>query len=125
MTVRRLVNNDYRFGHGEADIISGLPEIMQNCKTTLMQLQGEWFLDGRDGVDWGSVLAHKQDLPALSAIIIKALMGVTGVLKVSDISVSMTGRDAYVSAVITTPQGQSNINQSFNSLELLRNDAIN
>lgn len=125
MTVRRLVNNDYSFGNGEADIISGLPEIMQNCKTTLMQLRGEWFLNGLDGVDWGSVLAQKQDIPALSAMIKGALLSVRGVQSVSAIDVSIEDRNAHVSALITTEYGQSNFTQSFNGLELLRNDTIN
>lgn len=125
MTVRRLVNNDYSFGNGQADFITGLDECLQTCRTTLMQLKGEWFLDGRDGVAWGDVLAHKTNTQGLSELVKRTLLTVDGVTSVKSLTVEVGERQAYVIASLTTDFGDTNFNQSYNVLELLANDKIN
>lgn len=125
MTVRRLVNNDYSFGNGQADFITGLDECLQTCRTTLMQLKGEWFLDGRDGVAWGDVLAHKTNTQGLSELVKRTLLTVDGVTSVKSLTVEVDERQAYVIASLTTDFGDTNFNQSYNVLELLANDKTN
>ena len=125
MSTRRLINNDYSFGNSQADIITGLAECLQKCKTTLMQLKGEWFLDSRDGVPWGDVLGQRTNTQALSELIKKTLLGIDGVLSVSALSVNIDERQALVTAIINTDYGSSDLNQSLNILELLANDAAN
>lgn len=125
MTVRRLVNNDYGFGNGQSDFISGLDECLQKCRTTLMQLRGEWFLDARDGVTWGDVLAHKTDTQTMADLVKRALLTVNGVTTVKSITVDVDGRHAYIIASLVTDYGSTNFNQSFNALELIANDTAN
>lgn len=125
MSTRRLINNDYSFGNGQADIITGLDECLQKCKTTLMQLRGEWFLDSRDGVPWGDVLGQRTDTQLLTETIKKALMALECVTSVSAISVDMGERQAVVMANVQTVYGNINLTQSLNILELIDNDATN
>lgn len=125
MTVRRLVNNDYSFGNGQADFITGLDECLQTCRTTLMQLKGEWFLDGRDGVAWGDVLAHKEDRQLLEQTVKKHLLSVNGVTKVESLHFELEDRHAILLAKLTTDFGTTNFNQSLNVLELLAYDTTN
>ena len=125
MTVRRLINNDYSFGSGQVDLISGLEGCLQQCKTTLMQLKGEWFLDYRDGVAWGDVLGHKPNNEALASLIKNALLKVDNVKRISSVTIERDDRYAYVIAVIETDFGKANFNQSFNVMELIANDKTN
>ena len=122
MSTRRLINNDYSFGNGQADIITGLDECLQKCKTTLMQLRGEWFLDSRDGVPWGDVLGQRTDTQLLTETIKKTLLGIDTVTSVDAISVDMGERQALVIASIGTVYGNINLTQSLNILELIAND---
>lgn len=125
MSTRRLINNDYSFGNGQADIITGLGECLQKCQTTLTQLKGEWFLDSRDGVAWGDVLGQRTDEQALAELIKKTLLTVSGVNAVTAFSVSIDDRRAYIVVSIATDFGELNLNQSLNVLELLANDTTN
>lgn len=125
MSTRRLINNDYSFGNSQADMITGLDECLQKCKTTLMQLRGEWFLDSRDGVPWGDVLGQRTDTQMLADLIKKTLLAVSGVTSVSALSVNIDATSAYVFTSLTTEYGQSNFTQSLNVLELLANDTTN
>lgn len=125
MTVRRLINNDYSFGGGQADLIDGIDACLQQCKTTLMQLKGEWFLDYRDGIAWGDILGHKPDSEALSSLVKNSLLKVDGVNKVTTITIERDDRYAYVIATIETDFGKANFNQSFNIMELIANEQVN
>lgn len=125
MSTRRLINNDYSFGNGQADIITGIDECLQKCKTTLMQLRGEWFLDIRDGVPWGDVLGQRTDTQLLTETIKKALLGIDAVTSVDAMSVDLGERQAVVMANVQTVYGNINLTQSLNILELIDNDATN
>ena len=125
MSTRRLINNDYSFGNGRFDIITGLDECLQKCQTSLSQLKGEWFLDGRDGVAWGSVLGQRTDIKGLTSIIKDKLLTVDGVKSVDDMVVDIVDRKAFVFASLETDFGYTNFNQSLNVLEVLANDATN
>lgn len=125
MTVRRLIDNDYSFGNGQLDIISGKDELLQKCKTTLMQIRGEWFLDYRDGVAWGDILSHKTNVTGLASLIRKTILRLKGVTDIPDINVDIDDRYAYVTVKINTDFGLVDLRQSLNVLELIANDTIN
>lgn len=124
MTVRRLIDNDYSFGNGQLDIISGKDELLQKCKTTLMQIRGEWFLDYRDGVAWGDILSHKTNVNGLASLIRKTILRLKGVTDIPDINVDIDDRHAYVTVKINTDFGLVDLRQSLNVLELIANDTI-
>jgi len=125
MSVRQLINNDYSFGNSQADIIIGLDECLQKCKTTLMQLKGEWFLDGRDGVAWGDVLAQRTNTQALTELVKKTLLGIDGVKSINSLSIDLDDRRAFILATLTTEFGRTDFTQSLNVLELLADDTTN
>lgn len=125
MSTRRLINNDYSFGNSQADMITGLDECLQKCKTTWMQLRGEWFLDSRDGTPWGDVLGQKTDTQALIELVKRTLIKVDGVISIDEVDVTIDDRRAYIFALLNTNYGQLNFSQSFNALELLANDTTN
>lgn len=124
MTVRRLIDNDYSFGNSQLDIISGKDELLQTCKTTLMQVRGEWFLDYRDGVAWGGVLSHKTNTTALASLIRTALIRIKGVTDIGFVDIDIYDRHAYVTVKINTDFGLMDFRQSLNVLELMENDKI-
>ncbi|MGP9557222.1 hypothetical protein [Psychrobacter sp. AOP7-A1-24] len=125
MTVRRLINNDYSFGNGQLDIISGKNELLQKCKTTLMQIKGEWFLNYRDGVAWGDILSNKTNVNALASLIRKTISRLKGVSSIESIDIDIENRYAYIFIKINTDFGLVDLRQSLNVLELIANDAIN
>jgi hypothetical protein len=125
MSTRRLINNDYSFGNSQADIIIDLDECLQKCKTKLSQLKGEWFLDSRDGVAWGDVLAQRTNTQALTELVKKTLRGIDGIKSVNSLSVNLDDRQAFIIATLTTDFGRTDFNQSLNVLELLANDTTN
>lgn len=125
MTVRRLIDNDYSFGSGQLDIISGKDELLQKCKTTMMQIKGEWFLNYSDGVAWGDVLSHKTNVNGLASLIRKTISKLKGVSSIESIDIDIENRYAYIFIKINTDFGLVDLRQSLNVLELIANDAIN
>lgn len=125
MSTRRLINNDYSFGNGQADITTGLDECLQKCKTQLMQLRGEWFLDSRDGVPWGDVLGQRTDEQTLTDTVKRTLLAVDGVTSVTSLIINTTERTAFVIAKLGTDFGQTDFTQSLNVLEKLADDTTN
>lgn len=125
MKTRRLIDNDYSFGNGRADILEGAAAILQTCQVKLMQLAGEWFLDARDGVDWGSVLGHKPDIGVLTSLIKRTLISIDGVEEVKTLDVTIDDRNVYIVSKIKTKTADIQFNKSLNALEILANDEIN
>lgn len=123
MSVRRLINNDYSYGHSKNDLIDGLSESLQSCKTKLMQLRGEWFLDSRDGISWGDILGHSFDPAFLDKIVKDALLTATNVISIKSLAVIKEDRSLLISAIIKTKDGSINFTESLNALEILANDA--
>lgn len=121
MSVRILIENDYAFGSGRDNIISGYDECLQKCQTSLMQLYGEWFLDYRDGTDWGSVLSNADDVADMAKA---SLLKISGVISIRDISAIVENREVYLIVNIETNFGIINFNREFNALELMSNDKI-
>ena len=123
MQVRRLINNDYSFGNNRNDFIEGDTAILQACKTKLRQLKGEWFLDSRDGVEWGDYLGHKINDQKINKLIKAKLKTIDGVLTVSDLIIIRSGRDIEITCTIGTEDNSIELEYSFNALEDLANDA--
>lgn len=126
MTTRRMIDGDYAFGGGTANIIGGREEIHQRCVTTLSHLKGEWFLDMNSGVDWGTIIGHRPSTPKISRIITNALKDVEGVTS-SRLLHAEYGSDRSVNVIVQvhTPYGDIDISQTHNVLEELANDTNN
>lgn len=111
--VRKLVNNDYSFGQGRNNLISGLPALLQQCKTKLRQLKGEWFLNGDDGAAWFDVIGQSVNYDLLNQIIETCLMTISGVISISGITSSFDSatRQLSVYVKITTTYGETDFNE--------------
>lgn len=124
MSVRILIENDYAFGGSRNNIISGYDECLQKCQTLLMQVAGEWFLDYRDGIDWGTAFTNAGTADTVIDLTKSSLLKINGVISIRDISAIVENRKVYLIANIETKFGTINLNREFNALELISDDKI-
>lgn len=123
MKTRRMINNDYSFGSGPLDLITGRQAILQTCKTRLSQIAGEWFLNYTDGVRWGDILGHSIDTGQLIRVVKNKIESVEGVKSVTRLEAHAEGRSAFILATIETADGQITLNESINVMEALHDKA--
>lgn len=118
MTVRRLVNNDYSFGQGRANLASNLEAVLQRCKTHLMQFQGEWFLNKNDGSSWFDVIGQSANQPLLERIVRDRLLAIENVTAVDDMTVSFNSTTRQVSVLcrVITTFGAAHLSEIINVL---------
>lgn len=118
-TVRRLFGNDYSFGQGRANLATGLESVLQRCKTHLMQLQGEWFLDVSAGIAWAQVLGRRYEPSELHSLVLAGIMSIEGVLSVESLTVSFNRdtRSALVLATINSVYGSATLSENISVLE--------
>lgn len=118
-TVRRLVDNDYSFGQGRANLATGLESVLQRCKTRLMQFQGEWFLDVNAGTAWAQVLSRRYNQSELHSLVLERLKSTIGVQGVDSVSIHFdrVTRRASIYAEITTAYGTATLSEVINILE--------
>lgn len=83
MIVRQLYNGDYQMS-GRAVLTSEAAAIYQQCVTRLMQLQGEWFLDEREGTPWHEVLASRPNPAKLEQLIRDRLISIPGLTDIEN-----------------------------------------
>lgn len=118
MTVRRLVDNDYSFGQGRANLASNLEAVLQRCKTHLMQFQGEWFLNAGDGTPWFDVIGQRVDQPLLERTVRDRLLSVEDVTAVDDMTVLFDSDTRHVGVLcqVMTTFGAANLSEIINIL---------
>lgn len=115
MQVRRLdANHDMLFGQGLLNLATEQEACMQNVRTRLYLLQGEWFLDTSAGVPWTQSIAGVKpaDLPLTEALIkqrILSTVDVTALLNFELLYDTTTRRVSITSDVLTVygPTGVS------------------
>jgi hypothetical protein len=99
-----------RFGHNSADIAVDAEAVEQNCKSRLLLLQGEWFLNSNDGVPWlPQIMEKPADLPLAESLIKKQILETDGVkengITAFDISLDHQTRRADITATVETNYG--------------------
>lgn len=80
-------NNDWLFGKGRNDYLSGLNAIEQNINTRLGSFLADCFFDLGAGIDWFNLLGEKDEVAlnlAINATIINT-ENVTGILLTSTV----------------------------------------
>ncbi|MCI3877558.1 hypothetical protein [Acinetobacter higginsii] len=119
-TVRRLVNNDYSFGQDRNCFISGLSGLLQQCRTRLQQLNGEWFLKHEDGVAWFDVIGQTINYNLLNKKIEQCVMSIIGVERIAEITSIFDEKTRQVAVYlkIKTIYGDADLNEQIN-LEVL------
>lgn len=78
-------NNDWTFGKGKNDYLSGNNAIAQNIKTRILCFLGDCFFDTFAGIDWFNFIGGKNTLQlnlAISSVILNTAY-VTGILQLS------------------------------------------
>lgn len=109
MRYRKLdKNGDYSFGHSRQDFYIDNPDaVAQAVRTTLLLIQGEWFLDITAGTPYfNQILQENTRLLYDSAIkdTIQGVQGVTGIVAYSSNLRTVT-RSLVVSVTISTQFG--------------------
>ena len=86
MSVRRISqNNDFTFGRGKADYISGSKEIRQNVVTRLRSFTNDFFLDVDNGNPWLNLLGVRGNEKRIIRQIEKTVLTTDGVVSINSI----------------------------------------
>lgn len=86
------VSGDIDISKGALVLLEGVDAIIQNLRIRLRFFLGEWFLDTRLGVPYfQKLLGQKLNKAAVQSIFRKAILGTSGVKKVSAIQVDYEG----------------------------------
>jgi hypothetical protein len=80
-------NDDWTFGKGRANYLTGTRAIAQNVKTRLRSFKNDWFLDVDHGVDWFELLGNLGTQRRLVRAVEKTVLETEGVVTVSRIEV--------------------------------------
>ena len=93
MRVRTIdSDNDWTFGKGRANYITGSRAIAQNVKTRLQSFANDWFLNIDAGVDWVSLLGNLSTRPRILRAVERTVLQTGGVLSIQRLQV--LGKDA-------------------------------
>lgn len=114
MLVRRLdQNHDMMFGYGLQNFATEQEACMQNVKTRLYILRGEWFLDTDAGVPYlQSIMGIKPpDFPLTESIIKQRILQTTDVVALANFELlfDRNTREANVRSDIITIYGQQQV----------------
>lgn len=116
MIVRRLDrNHDMTMGNGLAAYASGVEAIAQSCKTRLLMLKGEFFLDTEYGVPYlQEIMVKPVNQPLTESIIKQTILDTVGVELLESFSMTFDTetRLATISANVITNAGQASIEVS-------------
>lgn len=104
MITRALTStNDWTFGNGIGNYLTGEAAIEQNIKTKILEWKGDCYYATLEGVDWKNRLGPGQQKNLLTEIKGVALQcfGVTGVLSISGVF-NAQNRFMAISLTLTT-----------------------
>lgn len=79
------IENDWNFGNGQSDYLTGNDEVAQNIKTRLLSFLGNCFFEINAGIDWFNLIGSKNTIAlnlAINAVILNT-PNVTGILETS------------------------------------------
>lgn len=113
MRYRALSNTgDYTFGQGAANFLVDSPQAVgQAVRTRLLLMQGEWFLDVREGTPYATQILGEHKQATYDQAIRKQILGTEGVVNIVTYSSFVEGRNLHVEALINTIYGQTTIQQ--------------
>ena len=99
MRVRALdSSDDWTFGKGRANYLTGTLAIAQNVKTRLRSFKNDWYLDVDAGVDWFELLGNLNTQRRIIRAVEKTVLETEGVVTVSRVEIIRIGtnRDATI-----------------------------
>ncbi|WP_196595253.1 hypothetical protein [Pectinatus frisingensis] len=90
-----IKNNDFM-------LISNAERVAQQIKIALLEWQGEWFLDSRDGVPYLEyILIKNYNLYHIRSVLISAIAGVDGVNSVESLTASVDNQNRILTVTYT------------------------
>jgi hypothetical protein len=110
---RRLVNNDFSFGNGNADFLADSPEcVAQAVETRLELFKGEWFLNFESGTPYFQEIFASGGVEIAPLVLQQRILQTVGVTDILDFSFSFNNvtRQAEFQAEINTEFGAAIIN---------------
>lgn len=107
MIIRAVTaNNDWTFGSGITNYLSGQLAVEQNIRSRLLSWLGDCYFDMTEGIDWINYLSKGSDYDTTSLIVsVKSvILQSYGVVTINslEIDVNPVNRSATVSANINT-----------------------
>lgn len=87
MTIVRAldVNDDWTFGRGRNNYLSGRDAIAQDIVTRLRSFLGDCFFATQDGIDWFNLLGNKSEV-AINLSVGSVILNTTGVTSILELS---------------------------------------
>lgn len=112
MRVRALSSaGDMTFGQGTANyLVNSSQAVAQIIKTVLGLWQGEWFLALNAGVPWNTQILGRNAAPLAVMVIRTAILNVSGVVSIGNLSFNYDAATRTVTIVITNLQTQFSAN---------------
>lgn len=101
MKVRAIdKDHDWLIGHKTQS-----EAIAQNVKTAILCLYNDWFLDPQSGIKWFNYLAKNPNLNALKSDIKSVVLGISGVVSLNSLEISLNDRGAVINLNYTDIYG--------------------
>ena len=106
----------YKNGHlllkdGDLSLVDGVERVVQQIKTGLKILRGDWFLDYRVGIDFFNNMKANHQL--LKAEIKQAIKEVWGVQNIKDYKFKQVGGEYLSSATVLVDNREFYINEVY------------
>lgn len=107
MTTRKINNdNDWTFGSGRGNYVSGVDEVAQNIKTRLQSFLGDCFFSLSEGVDWFNLIGSKRILEIRLAVS-STILNTDNVLSMIELDVELSdSRNLTITYTVNTVYGE-------------------
>lgn len=115
MRYRKLsATGDYTFGQGQGNFfINNADAVAQSCKTRLLLMAGEWFLDTTSGTPYNTQILGAHTRSTRDLAIKSRILETEGVLELLEYSSEVVDRDFRVDARVQTIYGPTPIEVAF------------
>jgi hypothetical protein len=114
---RKLINDDYSFGHNANDFISGTTAVSQSIKTNLLLLFGEWW----ESIDQGLPLFQNilgqpgtpENMQATDLLVQGVISNTPGVISVKNFISTYEKRKYSLTCTVETQYGDATTEVTF------------
>jgi len=80
-------NDDWRFGKGKANYLTGRKAIAQNVRTRLRSFANDWYLDVEEGIPWIQLLGNPGTERRILRSVERTVLQTEGVLQVTRLEI--------------------------------------
>jgi hypothetical protein len=115
MTTRAIDNNnDWCYGHNNADLKKENKELIQCIKTRLQFWKYDCFFDYESGIDWNNIFGNfNLNNDFVKSQVYNCLINTNGVKDVNDLIVDRDNatRDIFINATVVSIYGEYKLNE--------------